>query len=146
MNDVFTTDLITSLEHLATTTLAVQPLATLIYGLIGNQFTPSQETVLSDIVPPDWTGYEPVTITSWVAPYKNLQNETVISPTTVPAFNCSANGGTMQTAYGYAGWREDTTVLQLLGLFDTAITPTPGQRFSSNPEVGVNGAAATNQF
>ena len=138
MNDIVTTNLQATLAAAAVGALATPPLATLVFGLYQNQVALTPGTVLTDLLDATFDGYSKVTVTGWNAPYENLQGDIVVSPSVLPAFHCTGTVS-VNTCYGYYGYRPDTTILQIAGQFETAISPTPGQRFSVVPEVAPKG-------
>jgi hypothetical protein len=145
VNDIITVDLINTLAAAAIGAVTPPPLATLVFGLYTNPVALSETTVLTDLVDATFDGYAKDTTVGWVPPYKNLAGEIVITPSVLPAFHCTGTV-TTNTCQGYYAYRPDTTVLQMAGQFDTAISPTPGQRFNIVPEVAVQGTVDSSTF
>jgi hypothetical protein len=145
VNDIITQDLQQTLAAAAVGAVTPPPLATLHFGLYVNNVALTPQTVLTDLVDATFDGYAQDTVTGWVGPYKNLAGDIVISPSVLPAFHCTGTL-TANSCKGYYAYRPDTTVLQIAGQFDTAITPTPGQRFSVVPEVAVQGTVDSSTF
>lgn len=127
-----------NLESLAINGSTVAPLHDAVLNLVSNLITPGPDNQVESYAICTFDGYEPETIASWRGPYKNLGNDTVVSPTTIPTFECT---GTMITeqVQGYIITDPTTATLLIMTNFDLAISPTPGMQFQITPEVNISG-------
>lgn len=132
---------VSAVESLAIGGAPTPPLQTCVFRLAQNPVAWSEDLPLGAITECTFDGYAPVTISSWVGPGKDLNGDTVVTPTLVPRFGCTGtvSVNNVQSAY-ITG--PGTMAAWLLGATISPFTPQVGQTIAITPQVGVQGAGS----
>lgn len=127
------------LESLASATGTLAPFTTGLARLANNPITWTEDTPSGAIIESGFAGYAAVPVT-FGGPTTDLQGDTVISPTVVPGFSCTTNASSEQVQSVYVtGPGTLTSASWLAGATLTPFTPQPGQSWTVNPKVALNG-------